>query len=117
MLNKVMLIGNLGRDPEMRYTQNGKAVATFSMAVTGGAKDTTEWVQITAWEKTAELCAEYLAKGRRVYVEGRLHTETWEKDGEKKYRTGVVASQVVFLDRAPQPVGAFDPDEDELPFD
>lgn len=100
MLNKVQLIGNLGRDPETRYTQSGKAVGQFSVAVDGGSRDKTEWVNVKVWEKNAENCQQYLKKGSRAYVEGRLETESWDgNDGQKKYKTVVVASRVIFLDR------------------
>ena len=98
MLNKVQLIGNLGRDVELRSTPNGKAIANFSMAVEGG-KDKTEWANIEAWETTAENCAKYIAKGSKVYVEGKFKTESWEKDGERRYKTVVVANRVLFLDK------------------
>ena len=105
-LNKVMLIGNLGKDPEMRYTANGKAVTTFSLACSrplssadGERREETEWFDIVTWEKLAELCSQFLQKGRKAYVEGRLHTRSWEgQDGQKKYRTEVVANSVLFLD-------------------
>ena len=105
-VNKVILIGNLGRDPELRYTQGGQAVANFSLATsenwndkTSGEKvERTEWHRITAWGKTAELCAQYLAKGRTVYVEGRLRTREYEdKEGIKRKVTEVVATNVTFL--------------------
>jgi len=94
--NKVILIGNLGGDPEMRFTPSGKPVVNFSLAVNDG-KDT-EWVRVTAWNKTAELCNQYLEKGKSVCVEGRLQTHKWEdQDGQTKYRTEVIANRVVFL--------------------
>jgi single-strand DNA-binding protein len=104
-LNKVMLIGNLGRDPEMRYTANGKAVATFTVACSrvrnsaeGERQEETDWFNIVAWEKLAELCSQYLQKGRQAYIEGRLQTRSWEgQDGQKKYMTEVVAQNVIFL--------------------
>jgi single-strand DNA-binding protein len=107
-LNKVMIIGNLGADPEMRYMADGTALTTFRVASTrnyGGAdgerKEETEWFSVTAWRKLAEQCSQYLQKGRRVYVEGRLKTRSWDTpEGEKRYRTEVVAEQVLFLDRA-----------------
>lgn len=131
-LNKVMLIGNLGTDPEMRYTANGSAVTTFRLAVSrtfggeGERREETEWFTIVAWNKLAELLGQHLQKGRKVYVEGRLVQRSWDgPDGQKRYRTEVVANQVLFLDR-PQavplgeaahgaPVGDVDPDD--LPFD
>ncbi len=105
-LNKVMIIGNLGRDPEMRYTPNGAAVTTFSVAVNrrwtsqdGQPQDETEWFNVVAWNKLAETCSQVLSKGRLVYVEGRLRTRSWDgQDGQKHYRTEVIASDVRFLD-------------------
>lgn len=126
-LNKVMLIGNLGKDPEMRYTANGSAVTTFSLAVNrsyngegGDRREETEWFTIVTWNKLAELLGQHLQKGRKVYVEGRLTTRSWDgPDGQKRYRTEVVASQVLFLDR-PQGAGypdvGGDIDVDDLPF-
>jgi single-strand DNA-binding protein len=104
-VNKVILIGNLGRDPELRYTQGGQAVATFSIATTenftkktGEREERTEWHRIVAWARTAELCAQYLAKGRSVYIEGRLTTREWEnKEGQKQRTTEIVAQNVQFL--------------------
>jgi single-strand DNA-binding protein len=104
-VNKVILIGNLGRDPELRYTQQGQAVANFTLATnenwtnkSGDREERTEWHRVVAWARTAELCAEYLAKGRTVYVEGRLQTREWEdKDGQKRRTTEVVAQTVQFL--------------------
>ena len=108
-LNKVMLIGNLGKDPEMRYTANGKAVTQFSVAVSrniqstdGERREETDWFDIVTWDKLAELCSQFLQKGRKAYIEGRLQTRSYEdKEGIKRYRTEVVASQVLFLDSAP----------------
>jgi single-strand DNA-binding protein len=104
-VNKVILIGNLGRDPELRYTQTGQAVANFSLATTdrfstkdGDKQERTEWHRIVAWGRTAEICAQYLAKGRSVYIEGRLQTNEWEdKEGQKKKTTEIVAQSVQFL--------------------
>jgi single-strand DNA-binding protein len=105
-VNKVILIGNLGRDPELRYTQSGQAVANFSLATsenwndkTSGERiERTEWHRIVAWGKTAELCSQYLSKGRTVYVEGRLQTREYEdKEGIKRRTTEIVASNVTFL--------------------
>lgn len=95
-----MVIGRLGRDPEMRYTANGSAVTNFSVAADSGFGDKkkTEWFNVTAWEKTAEACAQYLNKGSLVYVEGRMQTRSWEQDGTKKYKTELVAERVQFLD-------------------
>ena len=94
-LNKVLIIGNLGQDPEMRFTPNGKAVTSFSVAVNSkfGEKETTEWISVVAWAKLAETCNQ-LQKGSHVFVEGRLQTRTWDKDGVKHYKTEVVANAV-----------------------
>jgi single-strand DNA-binding protein len=106
MINKVILVGNLGRDPEIRYTANGAAVANFSIATserwkdknTGEMQDRTEWHRIVAWGRLAEICGEYLSKGRQVYIEGRLQTREWEdKDGNKRYTTEVVANEMKML--------------------
>jgi single-strand DNA-binding protein len=104
-LNKVMLIGNLGKDPELKYTNSGVAVATFSIATPdswkdqeGNVQDRTEWHNIVAWRKLAEICGEYLKKGKKVYIEGKLQTRSYEKDGVKKYITEIVADQLVMLD-------------------
>jgi single-strand DNA-binding protein len=104
-LNKVMLIGNLGRDPEIRYTQNGTAVANFTMATTdrwtdgtGERREKTEWHRIVVWAKQAEIVGEYLKKGRQVYVEGSLQTREWtDREGQKRYTTEVRAQRVQML--------------------
>ena len=104
-VNKVILVGNLGRDPELRYTQGGQAVANFSIATSenfnnreGQRQERTEWHRIVVWGKTAENCAQYLSKGRSVYLEGRLQTREWEnKEGQKQRTTEVVANTVQFL--------------------
>jgi len=104
-INKVILVGRLGNDPEVRYTQDGSAVASFSIATsdewkdkeTGDKKERTEWHRIVAWRKLGEICGEYLSKGRQVYVEGKLQTRSWEKDGVTRYTTEIVASDVQFL--------------------
>ena len=104
-INKAILIGNLGRDPELRYTQNGQAVVNFTLATSenwtdksGQRVDRTEWHRIVAWGKTGELCAQYLSKGRTVYVEGRIQTRDWEdKDGNKRQTTEINAQTVQFL--------------------
>jgi len=106
-LNKVMLIGNLGSDPEMRFTPNGNPVTTFRVATNrvfttpeGERKEETEWFSVTTWGRLAEQCNQSLAKGRLVYAEGRLRTRSWEgQDGQKRYRTEMVANRVTFLDR------------------
>jgi len=104
-VNKVILIGNLGADPEIRYTPSGAAVANFRIATSdswtdkqGQRQERTEWHRIVAWNKLAELCGEYLSKGRQVYVEGRLQTRSWDdRDGNKRYMTEVIAQQITFL--------------------
>jgi single-strand DNA-binding protein len=138
-LNKVMLIGNLGKDPEMRYTANGKAVTTFSVAVSrnvqsqeGERREETDWFDVVTWDRLAELCSQFLQKGRKAYVEGRLHTRSWEgQDGQRRYKTEVVAQTVLFLDSAggggprminnyedaPAHAGAGQVDPDDLPFE
>jgi len=106
-LNKVMIIGNLGSEPEMRFTPNGNPVTTFRVATNrsystpeGERKEETEWFTVVAWGKLAEQCNQFLAKGKLVYTEGRLHTRMWEgQDGQKHYRTEVIANRVTFLDR------------------
>jgi single-strand DNA-binding protein len=108
-LNKVMLIGNLGKDPEMKYTQQGTPITTFSIAVSRSRKspdgqfiDETEWFRIVAWERLAEQCNEFLRKGSKVYIEGRLQTRSWEKDGQTQYMTEVVANEMLILDSRQQ---------------
>jgi single-strand DNA-binding protein len=105
-INKVILIGRLGQDPEMRYTQDGTAVANFSIATsdewkdkeTGEKRERTEWHRIVAWRKLGELCGEYLSKGRQVYIEGKLQTREWQdRDGNRRFTTEIVASEVQFL--------------------
>jgi single-strand DNA-binding protein len=109
-LNKVMIIGNLGRDPEMRYTPSGQAVTQFTVAVNrnykgqdGNWQEETEWFRVVAWGPLAERTAEYLRKGRKVYVEGRLQTRQWEdQQGQKRYTTELIASTVTPLDPRPR---------------
>ena len=106
-LNKVMLIGNLTRDPEMRYTPQGTAVCTFGVATnrswtteTGEKKEEADFHNIVAWNKLAEICAQLLKKGRKVYVEGRLQTRSWQgQDGTQKQRTEIVINDMVILDK------------------
>jgi len=101
----VQLIGHVGREPEMRYTPSGTAVANFSIATNsyytkadGSKEETTEWHSIVVWQKLAENCNQYLEKGQLVYVEGRLQTRSWEdNDGQKRQRTEIVANSVLFL--------------------
>lgn len=109
-LNKVMIIGNLGRDPEMRYTPSGTPVTSFSVAVgrswttpDGERKEATEWFNVVAWRELGEICKEKLAKGRRVYIEGSLQTRSWEDHaGQRHYRVELVADQMILLDRPPR---------------
>lgn len=105
-VNRVFLVGNLGRDPEVRFTQSGQAVANFSLATsekwtdknTGEKKEETEWHRIVAWGKLGEICGEYLSKGKQVYIEGRLQTRDWEdKDGNKRSTTEIVANNMTML--------------------
>jgi single-strand DNA-binding protein len=106
-LNKVMLIGNLGRDPEIKYTTNSVAVANFTIATNevrrdkdGNQTEKTEWHNIVAWSKLAEICEKYLKKGNKVYIEGRLQTRTYDdkNTGQKKYFTEIVADNMIMLD-------------------
>ncbi len=104
-LCKVMIIGNLGRDPEMRFSPNGNPVTSFSVAVNrvytagGERKEETEWFRVSAWNKLAETCSQYLRKGSRVYVEGRLRTSTWDApDGQKRLTLEITASDMIILD-------------------
>jgi single-strand DNA-binding protein len=134
-VNKAILIGNLGADPELRYTPGGQAVASFSMATTekfknkeGEQQERTEWHNIVCWRRTAEIANEYLKKGSPVYIEGRIQYRSYEdKDGIKRYRTDIVAQRLQLLggrgqaDRpAPQPSETPEPqapsDDDDLPF-
>lgn len=109
-LNRAMIIGNLTRNPELRTTPNGAAVASFGVATNrswtdknGQKQEDAQFHNIVAWGKLAEICNQYLAKGRRVYVEGRIQTREWEgQDGVKRQRTEIVAENMVMLDRAPQ---------------
>jgi len=139
-VNKVILIGNLGQDPELRYTPGGTAVADLRIATNrryktrdGDWQEETEWHSVVVWSKQAENCKEYLAKGRTVYIEGRLQTRSWDdqKSGQKRYKTEVVADTVQFLggkggggggyDSSPPPRGDNEapPDnmgDDDIPF-
>ena len=105
-VNKVILIGRLGRDPEVRYTADGTAVANFTMATskewtdkrTGEKKERTEWHKVVAWRRLGEICGEYLAKGKQVYVEGSLQTREWQdKDGNRRWTTKIVANEMQML--------------------
>jgi len=123
-LNRVQLIGRLGKDPEGKYTPSGKKVTHFSLAVSqhwksnGESKEYTEWVNVEAWGRLGEVCQEYLKKGSLVYIEGRLKTEKYEDKGETKYFTKVVTQMVQFLSdsRAADPVVEHDNvlDEEEM---
>jgi single-strand DNA-binding protein len=107
-VNKVILVGNLGSDPTLRYTPNGTAVCNFNIATTerfsnkdGEKEERTEWHRIVTWARLAEICNEYLKKGKQVYIEGRLQTRSWEdQSGSKKFTTEVVAANMVMLGRA-----------------
>ena len=138
MLNKCMIIGNLGVDPEMRYTANGTAVTTFRVAThrqysgpDGERREETEWFSVVTWARLAETCSQYLSKGRQVFVEGRMRTRSWEgQDGQTRYRTELVAETVKVLGGrdggggAQEPLGGVpvgrdadgDVDPDDLPF-
>ena len=104
-LNKVMIIGNLGRDPEMRYTPSGKPVTTFSVATSrtwntseGEKREETEWFNIVAWSSLAEICKQYLTKGQQVYIEGRLETRRWDdQEGNKHTSVEIVANEMIIL--------------------
>ena len=104
-VNKVILLGRVGQDPEMRYTENGTAIANFSVATSeqwknkdGKKKEKTEWHKVVAWKRLGEICGEYLHKGSQVYIEGRIETRNWEgKDGNKRYTTEVVAHTMQML--------------------
>ena len=141
-VNKAILIGNLGKDPELRYTPGGQAVASFSLATSekwrdkeGVMQEKTEWHNIVVWGRMAETAKEYLAKGRQVYIEGRIQTRSWDdKDGNKRYTTEIVAQRLQFLgsrdqgaagrgaassDEAPPsapPPGDISGEDDDLPF-
>ena len=106
-INKVILIGRLGRDPELKYTPDGVPVATFSIATseewkdknTGEKQERTEWHRIVAWRKLGEICGEYLRKGSQIYLEGRLQTRSWDdRDGNKRYTTEIIAINMQMLD-------------------
>lgn len=135
-LNKVMVIGHLGRDPEMRYTPSGRPVTTFTVAVSrswntadGERRSETEWFNVVAWGNLAEICKQYLHKGQQVYIEGRLQTRQWEdKEGQKHKNVEVVANEMMMLgdrrdnnkqgDEMDQEDDLSEPiaDEDEFPF-
>ncbi len=120
-LNKIMVIGNVGTDPEMRYTPSGSPVTSFRLATSrryntqdGERREETEWFTIVAWSQLAEQVNQYLSKGRRAYVEGRLHSHSYQgNDGQMRFRNEIIAERVLFLDRAgsgePQPGEAGEP--------
>jgi single-strand DNA-binding protein len=126
-LNKVLVIGNVGRDPEMRYIPSGKPVTSFSVATTrtwtnseGERREETEWFNVVAWGNLAEICKQHLRKGQQVYVEGRLQTRSWEDhEGRKRFRTELVASEMILLGGrrgVSEAIEATDVDEEEFPF-
>lgn len=109
MINKVILVGRLGKDPEMRSTPSGQSVAKFSLATderytdkSGEKQERTEWHNIVAWGKLGDICGQYLKKGKLVYIEGSIRTDSWDdkESGQKKYRTEIVANTMKMLDRA-----------------
>jgi single-strand DNA-binding protein len=134
-LNKMLLIGHLGKDPEIRYTPDGSPVATFSLATSenwtdknGSRQEHTEWHNIVAWNKLADLCKKYLTKGRQVYIEGRIRSREWQdREGNKRRTTEVIATQMVLLGSRSQgadagvqpmePVSRSIADSDQQPFD
>ena len=126
-LNKMTIIGNLGSEPEMRFTPSGKPVTSFSIATSwryttaeGERKEDTEWFSVVAWGKLAEQCNQFLTKGRLVYIEGRLRLRSWEgQDGQKRSRNEITAEKVKFLDRqgAPSAANEVKPDDVEQPGD
>jgi single-strand DNA-binding protein len=131
-LNKVMIIGHLGREPEMRYTPSGRPVTSFNVATTrswnspdGERREETEWFNIVAWGNLAEICKQYLNKGQQVYIEGRLQTRRWEdQEGKKHFTTEVVANEMIMLGERParysgeNAAPSHEPplEEDEFPF-
>ncbi|MFZ5453649.1 MAG: single-stranded DNA-binding protein [Thermodesulfobacteriota bacterium] len=133
-VNKVILLGHLGADPEMRYTADGTAVCNFRIATTerftdrqGNRQERTEWHKVVAWRKLAEICGQYLSKGKQVYIEGRIRNETWEKDGVKQYSYKIEADTMQMLgspgggNRGQEPEPPFGPPpggipEDDIPF-
>jgi single-strand DNA-binding protein len=129
-LNKVILVGNLGADPELRYTAGGTAVCKFSLATSrrftgkdGQKQEKTEWHRIVAWAKLAEICGQYLSKGKQIMIEGRIEYGSYEKDGVKHYTTDIVAENMVMLggagpgNRGQEPEPPFGPPEGGMPED
>jgi single-strand DNA-binding protein len=131
-VNKSIVLGRLGADPEVRYTQDGRAICNFSVATseewkdkeTGEKREKTEWHRIVAFGRLAEICGEYLSKGRQVYIEGRLQTRSWEKDGVTRYTTEIVAGIMQMCgSRNQDNSGGYDdytgdpgPGHDDIPF-
>ena len=122
-LNRIEIIGNVGKEPEMRFTPSGKPVISFSVAVNSkfGESESTEWFSVVAWDKLAETCNQYLEKGQQVFVEGRLQTRSWEdKEGIKHYKTEIIANKVLFLGQRKQAEKSeeilTEKDPEELPF-
>jgi single-strand DNA-binding protein len=126
-LNKVMLIGRLGTEPELRYTQQGVPITTFRMAISrqwrdseGNQRDETEWFTVVSWNRLAEICSEFLQKGARVYIEGRLQNRSWDdpQSGEKRYRIEVVANDMIILEgrQGPRPESGGDDSSGERGF-
>jgi single-strand DNA-binding protein len=117
-LNRIQLIGRLGKDPEMRSTPSGKLVCTFSLAVSrrwknpaGDDKESTDWFNVEAWGHLGEICKQYLHKGRLVFIEGRLRTDRYDHEGETRYFTRVVATQMQMLDRKAEELPAVEGEE------
>ena len=124
-LNKVTLIGNLTREPELKKTQGGQSVCTFSLATnrtytdsSGVKKDQAEYHNIVTWGKLAEICGQYLVKGKKIYVDGRIQTREWEgTDGQKKFRTEIVAENMIMLDRTKPETVTIPTDSDTVSLD
>ncbi|MFH1003854.1 MAG: single-stranded DNA-binding protein [Chloroflexota bacterium] len=122
-LNRVMIIGNLGSEPEMRFTPNGNPVTSFRVATNrvyttpeNERREETEWFTVVAWNRLAEQCNQFLTKGKLVYTEGRLHTRSWDgQDGQKHYRTEIIANRVIFLERQAAAVPAEEKAEETVP--
>lgn len=129
-VNKVIILGRAGKNPEVRYTQSNQSVASFSVATSrtwldknGERQESTEWHNITAWGKLAEICRDYVVKGKQVYIEGRLQTRSWDdKEGNKRYTTEIVAQTLVLLGSAGEGKGGAEKEidaiseEDDIPF-
>jgi len=124
-MNKVILCGRLGKDPEVKYTPDGKAISSFSLATSkkfnkdGNKNERTEWHNIQAWGKVAEICAEYLKKGSKILCEGEINYQEWEKDGKKNWKTVITISNMEMLDSKPkegEQVQANNVPQDDVPF-